>query len=164
MMVMLPMRVTSEVVDAIVESGTLLIVDAYIHDINDSSAVTSSEPSESPCDDYVFMVIPTESSSSELSKFFAMIQRVVSSASSFIGFLEFITDSSLPLVGFDVYHHRHPIYLIFSSLGVMPRMSITLHLTVAHDITRQLANCDEKYKFSVYPYSILQDSEVIVSL
>ena len=36
-----------------------------------------------------------------------------------------------------------------------------------NDITRQLANCDENYKFSVYPYSVLQefavDSEVIVA-
>jgi len=43
-----------------------------------------------------------------------------------------------------------------------------LHLLVAYDdITRQLANCDENYNFSVYPYSMLQefvvDSEVIIT-
>ena len=43
-----------------------------------------------------------------------------------------------------------------------------LHLLIAQedDITRQLANCGN-YKFSVYPYSILQefadDSEVLVT-
>ena len=66
-------------------------------------------------------------------------------------------------------HPRHHIYLLFPSLGVMSRVLIALHLPIAHDddITRQLANCDEKYKFFVYPYSILQeftvDSEVIVT-
>ena len=64
-------------------------------------------------------------------------------------------------------HSRHPIYLIFSSLGVMIKVPTTLYLLVAHDITRQLANCDKNYKFSLYPYSMLQefavDSKVIVT-
>ena len=66
-------------------------------------------------------------------------------------------------------HPRHPIYLIFSSLRVMPRVHTTLHFSVAHDedIIRQLANCDENYKFFVYPYSMLHKfvivSEVIVT-
>jgi len=64
---------------------------------------------------------------------------------------------------------RHPIYLIFSSLGVMPRVPIALYLPIAHDddITRYLANCDENYKFAAYSYSILQeftvDNKVIVT-
>ena len=58
-------------------------------------------------------------------------------------------------------HSRHPIYLIFSSLGVMPRVPTALHLFVAHgDITRQLANCNENYKFSIYPYNILKEFAV----
>ena len=65
-------------------------------------------------------------------------------------------------------HPRHLIYLFFPSPGVMLKAPTALHLPVAHDddITRQLAKCDENYKFSIYPYSMLQkfavDSEVIV--
>ena len=39
------------------------------------------------CADYDFMVVPIESSSSESSEFLAMIQQVISNASSFIGCL-----------------------------------------------------------------------------
>ena len=47
-------------------------------------------------------------------------------------------------------------------------MPTAFHLFVAHDdISRQLTNCDENYKFTVYPYSMLQkfvvDSEVFVT-
>jgi len=82
---------------------------------------------------------------------------VVSSASAFTGCLEFILEFSLSLEGFNVCHPRHLIYLIFLSLGVMPRVFTMLHLPIAHDddITRQLANCDETYKFSIYPYIML---------
>ena len=44
----------------------------------------------------------------------AMIQHVVSSATFFIGCLEFILESSLPLAGFDVCHPGHLIYLFVS--------------------------------------------------
>jgi len=94
---------------------------------------------------------------------------MVFSASSFTGCLEFISEYSLSLAGFDVCYPRHPIYLFFSSLEVMPRVSTTLHLPIANDddITKQLANCDENYKFYVYLYSMLQEfaveSEVIVT-
>jgi len=36
-----------------------------------------------------------------------------------------------------------------------------LHLLVAYDITRQLANCGENYKFSTYPYSMFQEFAII---
>ena len=53
---------------------------------------------------------------------------------------------------------RHPICLIFASLEIIPRVSIALHLLVAYDdITRELANDNDKYKFSACPYSILQE-------
>jgi len=78
------------------------------------------------------MIVPTESSSSESSEFLAMIQRVIFSA-SFIGCLEFIPESSLPLARFDVCHPKQPLYLLFLSLEVMPRVPIALHLLVTHD-------------------------------
>jgi len=115
-----------------------------------------------------FVVVPTELSPSELSESLAMIQHVISTAFSFIGCIELISESNLPLAGPDVCHPRHPIYLIFPLLGVMLRVPTALHLPVTHDddITRQLANCDENYNFSVHPYSMLQkfavDSEMIV--
>ena len=45
----------------------------------------------------------------------------------------------------------------FLLLGVMSRVPIALHLSIAHDddITRHLAKCDENYKFAAYSYSIL---------
>ena len=51
--------------------------------------------------------------------------------------------------------------------GVMPKISIALHLPVAFDdITRQLINCNDNYRFSVCPHSVLQefavDNKVIV--
>ena len=49
----------------------------------------------------------------------------------------------------------------------MPRVSTALHLPVAFDdITKQLANYNDNYKFSACPYSVLQDlydMEVVVS-
>jgi len=46
-----------------------LIEDEIAHETVDSNIVTSSGPSESPRGDYDFMIIPTESSSSESSEF-----------------------------------------------------------------------------------------------
>jgi len=82
---------------------------------------------------------------------------MVSSASSFTGHLELISESSLSLAKFDMCHPRHLISLILPSLGVMSREPTASHLFVAHidDITRSIANCNNTYKFSAYPYSIL---------
>ena len=58
------------------------------------------------------------------SEFLIMIQQMISNVSSFTGCLKFVPKSSIPpLERFDVCHPRHPIYLFFSSLGVMPRGS-----------------------------------------
>jgi len=72
------------------------------HETIDSSVITSSGPSKSSRDDYVFMVVPTESSSSESSEFLVMIQCVIFSAYSFTDCLEFTSESNLPLAGFDM--------------------------------------------------------------
>ena len=64
---------------------------------------------------------------------------------------------------------RHLVYIIFTSLRVMPRVSTALHLLVARDdnLTIQIAICNDKYKFIAYEYSILQeftvDNKVIVT-
>ena len=61
------------------------------------------------------------------------------------------------------------MYIFFPSLRVISRVPTALYLTVTYtdDITRQLANYDENYKFSVYPYNMLQkfavDRKVIVT-
>ena len=62
---------------------------------------------------------------------------------------------------------RHLIYLILSSLGVMPRVPIALHLHVAYidNITRLIAICNNTYKFVAYSYILQEfafDSKVIV--
>ena len=61
----------------------------------------------------------------------------------------------------------HPIYIILSSIEVMSRVSIALHLPAVHDnLTRQIVICNDNYKFATYTYSILQefavDNKVIV--
>jgi len=103
-----------------------LIKDEIDHEKVDSSVVTSSGPSESSRADYGFIVIHTDSSSSESSKFPAMIQQVITSVFSFTGYLEFVPESSIPLlVGLDVCP-RYPIYLFFLLVRVMPRVPTTL--------------------------------------
>jgi len=66
-----------------------LIEDEIDHETVDSNIIifTSSGPFESPRADYDFMIVSTESFSSELLEFFFMIQQVVSSAFSFPGCL-----------------------------------------------------------------------------
>jgi len=90
------------------------------------------EPSKSfkfPCANYRFMVVPTELSLNESSEFLAMIQQIISGISSFTGYLEFVSRSSIPLLErLDVCPPRHPVYIIFLFLGVMPRVSTALHL------------------------------------
>ena len=71
-------------------------------------------------DTYTFMAIPIESYSSESPEFLVMIQEM--GAFSFTCHLEFIPESNLSLVEFDVCHPRHLIYLILLSLGVMFRV------------------------------------------
>ena len=84
---------------------------------------------------------------------------MVYSASFLISRLEFIPESNLSLAEFDVSYLRHLIYLILPSLGVMPRVSTPLHLSVAHidNIIRPIAICNDTYKFAPYPYSILKE-------
>jgi len=96
----------------------------------DSTVITTSLPSPSLALEFV-----------------AMIHQVPSRPSSFSSYLEFVPESSLPLVRFEVCPLRHPIYSLFSSLEVMPT---ALHLPITHvNITRQLANCNDNYRFSV---------------
>jgi len=53
------------------------------------------------------------------------------------------------------------MYPISLPSGVMPRVSTALHLSVTFDnIIGQLANCNEKCKFSACPYNVLQDFTV----
>jgi len=65
-----------------------------------------------------------------------------------------------PSLGLDVCQPRHLIYLVLSSLGVMPRVSTALHLHVVDidDITRPIVICNDTHKFAAYTYSILQES------
>jgi len=101
-------------------------------------------------------------------EFLTIIHQVISDYYFFSVCLEMYPESSILLSKFIAYPTRHPICPIFASLEVMPRASTALHLPFAYnDSTRQLANCNDNYKFFAYPYSILQkftiDSEVIVT-
>ena len=47
-------------------------------------------------------------------------------------------------------------------LGVGPNELVALHLPVAHDETpKQIAICNNDYKFAVFSYSILQEFVVV---
>ena len=73
---------------------------------------------------------------------------MVSSASSFSGCLEFVSEFNIPsFAGLDVCPPRHPRYTIFLFLRIIPRMPTTLHLHVAHidDIARPVAICNDTY-------------------
>ena len=94
---------------------------------------TPSGPSESLCIDYGFIVVPIDLSFSESPEFLAMIQQLVSSASSFSCSLEFESESNIPpSAGLGVCPPRHSRYIFFPSLGIMLRVPTTLHLPVAH--------------------------------
>ena len=86
----------SDVVDEIVES---------------KMPTMPCNPFESPCTEDSFMVVPIDSFFSESSEFLAKIQQIVSSASSFSGCLELVSESNVP-PSLDVCSPRHPIYLI----------------------------------------------------
>jgi len=65
-------------------------------------------------------------------------------------------DSRIPLSEFVSCPTRHLICHIFAPLEVIPRVFIALYVHVAYDdITRQLKNDNDKYKFSACSYSIL---------
>ena len=92
-------------VDEIVELKTLIV---------------PSQPFESPCVEYNFMVVSINSSFRESLEFLAKIQQIVFSASYFSDCLEFVSESNVPSsVGLDVCPLRHVISLILPSLGVM---------------------------------------------
>ena len=139
------------------------LINDFEHETVDSNVVTFSGPSESSRAEYNFMVVPIDSSSSESPKFHAMIQQMISNASSFSTCLEFMSESNLPpSAGLDVCPSRYFRYIIFSSLGIMPRVPTVLHLPVAHigDIIRPIAIRNDTYKFVAYPYSIWQEFAV----
>ena len=99
--------------------------------------------------------------SSQFLEFFTMIRQEVSNFSSFSRCLEIYPESSLSLTEYVAHFLKHPMYLISLPSGVMPRVSTALHLPVTFDdITGQLANCNEKCKFSTCPYNVLQDFTV----
>jgi len=90
------------------------------------------------------------SSSSECLKFFSE-------------FLQISVDPSnaILLAVFDVHPLRKYIYLFFLSLRVRPSKFDALHVPVMHDeISRQIAICNDDYKFVTYPHSILHEFAV----
>jgi len=117
-------------IEVSVKSNPPIPDDTYVHESSTSDFEHETEVDST--------VITTSLLSPSLSlEFVTMIHQVPSGASSFSSCLEFVPESSLLLVGFDVCPPKHLIYL-FPSLGVMPT---SLHLHVTHDkITRQLAN------------------------
>ena len=167
--VYVPPKTASIIKDLSVGSGPSIFDEAHMsydstsNDVNElimsnipampSKSILFSYP------EYAFMVVPSESYFSESPEFFARIQEMVCSVSSFTDHLEFTFESDFSLAKLDVCHPRHPMYLILPSLGVMHRVPTALHLHVAHidDITRSIAICNNTYKFAAYTYSILQE-------
>ena len=153
-------EITSIIENTLVNSATSTVEGVHVSsdsNSNDMNAIIESNipamPSKSfefPYADYGFMIVHAELISSKSSELLVMIQQMISDVSSFTSCLEFVPKSHIPpLKGLNVCHPRHPIYLFFSSIGVMPRVPTVLHFPITHndDITRQLANCDKNYKF-----------------
>jgi len=173
------LEITSIVEDTLVDFSTPIIDEVFVSSDSTSDDVDEivefnilAEPSklfEFSCADYEFMVVPTEFSSNESSEFLAVIQQMISGVSFFTGCLKFMPKSSIPpLKGLDVCPLRHHVYIIFSFLGFILRVSTALHLPVTYDdnLTKQIAICNDNYKFAAYAYNILQkfavDNKVIV--
>ena len=74
--------------------------------VEPNTPIVSSQPFEFPCAEYSLMVVLIESYSSEPPEFLAMIQQMVSSASFFIGRLEFTLSP--------VYHYLSSMCIILS--------------------------------------------------
>ena len=86
-----------------------------------------------------------------------MIHREVSDF-SFSGCLKIYLKFSIPLTEYVAHLPRHHMYSLSLPSGIMPKVSITLHLRVAFDdITRQLVNCNNNNKFFACPYSVLHE-------
>jgi len=113
------------------------------------------------------MVILIDSSSSKSPEFLSMIQQMVFNASFFWLLGVCVWVQYTPSARLDVCPLRQPKYILFSSLGIMPRVSTTLNLPIAHIDTRPIAICTDTYKFVAYPYSIWQkftiDNKVMVT-
>ena len=87
-------KITSIVDDALIDPGTLIIDEVHVssdstsNDVNEiveSNILTKPNKSfEFSCDDYEFMIIPTELSPTESSEFLTMIKQMVL-VSSFTG-------------------------------------------------------------------------------
>jgi len=114
-------------VEASVKSSLSIPDDIHVQESN-----TSDFEHETQVDS---TVITTNLFSPSLSlEFVVMIQQVPSGAFSFSSCLEFVPESSLPLVRFDVCPCRHLIYSLFSSLGVMPTaLHCLLHIIILLD-------------------------------
>ena len=96
-----------------------------------------------------------------------MIHQVVSGFSSFSECLKMCLESNIPLLELIKCPTRHPICRIFTSLKIMPECLLynVLHLLVAYDdVTRQLANDNDNYKFSACSYSVLQEFVVEIEV
>ena len=131
-----------------------------------NTPIVPSQPFESPCAEYSFMVVRIDSCFRESLEFLTKVQQMISNTSC-SGCLEFVSESHVP-PSLDVRPPTHVISLILPSLGVMLRVQTALHFPVTHiDITRLIAICNDTYKFTAYPYSILQefavDSKVMVT-
>jgi len=74
-----------------------------------------------------------------------------------------------PSAWLDACPPKQPKYILFLSLGIVPRVPTALHLSVAliDNITRPITIFNDTYKFVAYPYSIWQkfavDNEVMVT-
>ena len=107
-----------------------------------TSIVTFSKPSDFFRADCSYVVTSNFFFSSELVKFFIMVQQVTPSVSSFSECLELFFDFGhisvspsdvIPIATSYVRPPRKCIYLFVLSLGVLPNEFLVLHLPEIHD-------------------------------
>ena len=148
--------------DKLIINETYMSSDSVSNDVNvkfePNTTIVPSKLVEFPHAEYSFMIIPTDSFFRKSPEFLVKIQQMISSTSSFLSCLEFVSESNvLPSAGLDVCPPRHVISLILPSLGVMPRILICIAFTYCtiDDMTRSIAICNDAYKFAANTYSIL---------
>ena len=74
------------------------------------------------------------------------------------GYISIGPSVDIPLLVSNVRPPRKSIYLSVLSLGVLPSEFVALHLLEMHDVTyKQITICNDNYKFTAYPHSILQE-------
>lgn len=109
-----------------------------------------------------YEIIDTSIADSESLKILLIVWQVTLSISSSSKFKEFPSIHQVPdkyndVISFAVIDVHPPRESIYFFLGILPLEFVALHLHIMYNkISKQIATCNDWYKFIVYPHNILQ--------